>query len=249
VPPQPRLILASASPQRSEILARVGIPFEARPMDVDELAHGEPAEVAAENARRKALAAAATNPRTAATDPRTAATDPRAAATDPRIAGAREFGPQAAAPSDPRAAELQGTEPGGEPPGEPPGSLPILGADTLVTIDGDVLGKPADETQALAYLARLAGREHQVVGAIALVEGGKVAAEAVEVTTVRFRALDPATLTWYAATGEWRGRAGGYAIQGIGAVLVARIEGDYLNVVGLPLARLLELRPRLLHRV
>jgi septum formation protein len=66
------------------------------------------------------------------------------------------------------------------------------------------------------------------------------------VTAVDFRALDAAALDWYVATGEWEGRAGGYAIQGKGAALVAGIEGDYLNVVGLPLARLLELRPDLL---
>ena len=66
------------------------------------------------------------------------------------------------------------------------------------------------------------------------------------VTSVTFRALDDATLDWYVATGEWEGRAGGYAIQGRGAALVAGIEGDYLNVVGLPLARLLDLRPDLL---
>jgi septum formation protein len=68
----------------------------------------------------------------------------------------------------------------------------------------------------------------------------------VEVTTVRFRALSPAAIDWYVATGEWRGRAGGYAIQGAGAALVASIAGDYLNVVGLPLGRLLDLRPELL---
>jgi septum formation protein len=195
VAPDPRLILASASPQRAAILTRVGIPFEARPTDVDELTHGDPVEVAEENARRKALVAAAATAATAAT--------------------AR-------------------------------GEIPILGADTLVTIDGDVLGKPADAKRAREYVGRLAGRAHEVVGAIALVEGGEVVARAVEVTVVRFRTLGPPLLDWYVGTGEWRGRAGGYAIQGIGAVLVAGIAGDYLNVVGLPLARLLDLRPDLL---
>ncbi len=109
-----------------------------------------------------------------------------------------------------------------------------------------MLGKPADEREARAYLERLAGRAHQVVGGIALVEGGAVVASAVEVTEVRFRALDAALLDHYVGTGEWRGRAGGYAIQGTGAVLVAGICGDYLNVVGLPLARLLDLWPGLL---
>jgi septum formation protein len=126
-----------------------------------------------------------------------------------------------------------------------PSSL-TLGADTVVALDGELFGKPRDAAQARAFLARLAGREHQVVGGIALAEGGELVAVAVEVTRVRFRALTPAMLEWYQATGEWRGRAGGYAIQGAGAALVAGIEGDYLNVVGLPLARLLDGRPDLL---
>jgi septum formation protein len=121
-----------------------------------------------------------------------------------------------------------------------------LGADTDVALDGEILGKPADAEQARDFLARLAGRDHLVVGGIALTEDGELRETAVEVTTVRFRALDAATIDWYAATEEWRGRAGGYAIQGAGAALVEAIDGDYLNVVGLPLARLLDLRPELL---
>jgi septum formation protein len=122
----------------------------------------------------------------------------------------------------------------------------VLGADTDVALDGEVLGKPRDAEHARALLARLAGRRHEVVGGIALAEGGRIVAEDLVVTAVDFRRLDPATIDWYVATGEWEGRAGGYAIQGKGAALVAGIEGDYLNVVGLPLARLLELRPELL---
>ena len=118
-----------------------------------------------------------------------------------------------------------------------------LGADTVVAVDGEPLGKPRDEAQAREYLGRLAGREHQVVGGIALMREGELAAAAVEVTRVRFRAFGPELLAWYVARGEWRGRAGGYAIQGAGAALVAAVNGDYLNVVGLPLARLLELLP------
>jgi septum formation protein len=121
-----------------------------------------------------------------------------------------------------------------------------LGADTLVAVDGDILGKPRDEAQAREYVARLAGRTHQVVGGIALSRDGEITATAVEITQVHFRAASPATLDWYVSTGEWRGRAGGYAIQGAGAALVAGIEGDYLNVVGLPLGRLLDLLPGLL---
>jgi septum formation protein len=126
-----------------------------------------------------------------------------------------------------------------------PGPL-VLGADTVVSVGGTPLGKPADEAQAREYLRLLAGRDHEVVGGIALARDGAVTAAAVETTHVRFREIGPDLLDWYVATGEWRGRAGGYAIQGAGAALVTRIEGDYLNVVGLPLARLLQLCPQLL---
>jgi septum formation protein len=110
-----------------------------------------------------------------------------------------------------------------------------------VTVDGAILGKPRDAAQAAEYVGRLAGRTHAVVGAIALARGGAVQAEAVELTEVTFRALDDAAIAAYVALGEWEGRAGGYAIQGRGAVLVRSISGDYLNVVGLPLARLIDL--------
>jgi septum formation protein len=122
----------------------------------------------------------------------------------------------------------------------------VLGADTDVALDGEILGKPEDAEQARDYLARLSGRHHLVVGGIALAQDGELRDGAVEVTTVRFRPLSAAEIDWYVATGEWRGRAGGYAIQGAGGALVAAIGGDYLNVVGLPLARLLTLRPQLL---
>jgi septum formation protein len=116
-----------------------------------------------------------------------------------------------------------------------PGEL-VLGADTVVALDGVILGKPRDAAQAREYLGLLNGRTHQVVGGIAL--NGRIEATAVEVTRVTFRASDDAALDAYVATGEWEGRAGGYAIQGAGGQLVERIDGDYLNVVGLPLERL-----------
>ena len=122
----------------------------------------------------------------------------------------------------------------------------VLGADTVVTTGGEILGKPADAAQAREYLERLGGRTHAVVGGFALAEDGDVVLTGVERTLVSFRPLGPALLDWYLATGEWEGRAGGYAIQGAGAALVTGVQGDYLNVVGLPLARLLDLRPDLL---
>jgi septum formation protein len=121
-----------------------------------------------------------------------------------------------------------------------------LGADTVVALGSELFGKPGHVGEAREFLGRLSGREHQVVGGIALAADGALVASAVEVTRVRFRALSGSWIEWYLETAEWRGRAGGYAIQGAGAALVQAIEGDYLNVVGLPLARLLELRPELL---
>jgi septum formation protein len=124
-----------------------------------------------------------------------------------------------------------------------PGEV-VLGADTDVALDGEILGKPADEAQAQAFLERLSGRTHEVVGGIAVVRDDRLTT-AVEVTAVEFAALDPSTVEWYVRSREWEGRAGGYAIQGRGAALITGIRGDYLNVVGLPLARLLSLHPDL----
>ena len=117
----------------------------------------------------------------------------------------------------------------------------VLGADTDVALDGDILGKPRDAAHARELVGRLNGRTHEVVGGIALARDGEIVATAVEVTRVTFKTSDDAALDRYVATGEWQGRAGGYAIQGEGGALVDRIEGDYLNVVGLPLDRLLDL--------
>jgi nucleoside triphosphate pyrophosphatase len=118
-----------------------------------------------------------------------------------------------------------------------PGAL-VLGADTDVALDGDILGKPRDAAHARELLGRLNGRTHEVVGGIALAYHGVIVDWAVEITWVTFRESDAATLDEYVATGEWEGRAGGYAIQGEGSRLVEQIDGDYLNVVGLPLERL-----------
>jgi septum formation protein len=194
-----RLVLASGSPQRRAILGDLGLDFEVRVSDVAEEEQGAPRAVAAENARRKALA----------------------------VAGSAD--------------EL------------------VVGCDTLVAT-GDQLadhasgsagaviwGKPPDEAAARDTLRHLSGRTHEVVSGLALVHDGKVR-EATEITEVTFRELDEPTIDWYLATREWEGRAGGYAIQGRGAVLVSRIEGDYLNVVGLPVAALLALEPGLMRR-
>lgn len=121
----------------------------------------------------------------------------------------------------------------------------MLGVDTIVTLGGRIYGKPADVVQARATLRALAGHRHAVLSGICLIEGGRVRT-AVSTTVVELRALDDALLEWYLATGEWSARAGAYAIQGCGAALVRGIEGDFLNVVGLPVATLLELAPEVL---
>ncbi|HEU4977245.1 MAG TPA: Maf family protein [Baekduia sp.] len=185
-----KLVLASGSPQRRAILGGLGLDFEVRPADVAEEDEGAPRAVAAENALRKALAAAR-------------------AGTD--------------------AGEL------------------IIGCDTLVATELEIWGKPPNEAAARETLRRLSGRTHEVVSGLALVRDGDVRS-ATEVTEVTFRELDEATIAWYLGCGEWEGRAGGYAIQGRGAALVRRVEGDYLNVVGLPVAALLELEPHLMQR-
>ncbi|HEX5910667.1 MAG TPA: Maf family protein, partial [Thermoleophilaceae bacterium] len=116
----------------------------------------------------------------------------------------------------------------------------VLGADTTVALDGAILGKPADATEARSHLQRLSGGTHEVWSAVAF-RGEAVA----DVTAVTFRELGP-LLDWYVDTGEWEGKAGAYAIQGLGAALVERIDGDYNCVVGLPVAALLALAPDLI---
>jgi septum formation protein len=124
--------------------------------------------------------------------------------------------------------------------GVPPGGA-VLAADTEVVLDGRTLGQPADAGAARAMLRRLSGRAHHVMTGVAVIGADGVLREGVEVTEVRFRALDEDTLRWYLATGEWRGRAGGYAVQGAGAALVAAVAGDHTGVVGLPLGLTLDL--------
>ncbi len=187
----PRLILASASPQRRAILEQIGVPFFVRVSGADELEEGPAAEVALENAYRKAAA----------------------------VAGSDDD--------------------------DVPPALPVLGVDTVVSLGARTFGKAANADEARQMLAALAGQRHIVVSGVCLIEGQRVRSAAAQ-TVVEFRALERGAIDAYVATGEWRGRAGAYAIQGRGAVLVARIEGDYLNVVGLPVAALVDLAPGLI---
>ncbi|HEX6763246.1 MAG TPA: Maf family protein [Gaiellaceae bacterium] len=124
------------------------------------------------------------------------------------------------------------------------GGSPVLGVDTVVVCDGRVIGKPVDEEDADRMLELLAGRAHEVVSGLCLRTAAWEELHA-ETTRVTFRPLTAAGRRRYLESGEWQGRAGAYAIQGFGASLVERVDGDYLNVVGLPgalLIRLLEVR-------
>ena len=148
-----------------------------------------------------------------------------------------------------RAVDLDETPGAGEPPEETvlrlarekaaaraePGEL-VLGADTVVVIDGELLGKPRDPADARRMLARIAGREHTVLTGVALEEPGRDRrVSALERSRVRMAALTPEEIDWYVATGEPLDKAGSYAVQGIGALFVEEVHGNYTNVVGLPL--------------
>jgi septum formation protein len=179
----PRLVLASRSPRRLQLLRTLGLDAAVRPADIDERYHAgeEPGAHAERLAREKAAAVATTEP-----------------------------------------------------------DALVIGSDTVVVVDGDVLGKPRDEADAVAMLLRLAGRAHTVATGVAVVAptGRR---SAVERVTVRFRAFDEPLARAYARTGEPLDKAGAYGIQGYGAALVDSIDGDYFAVMGLPIARTLRL--------
>jgi septum formation protein len=181
----PKIILASASPRRAEILRTVGWPFAAFPVDIDE-------------SRRP---------------------DEDAAGYVTRLA--REKAESAAALGD---------------------GLMIVAADTTVTIDHHILEKPASEKDAVRMLQLLNNRWHKVLTGLALFDRAKQKMlVAHETTEVKFAAMSDDEIRWYVTTGEPMDKAGGYAIQGLGARLIEAIRGDYFNVVGLPLRLLYEL--------
>lgn len=120
----------------------------------------------------------------------------------------------------------------------------VLGCDTIVVLDGVIFGKPADAASARETLTALGGRTHEVISGLALLLPHEQRT-ALARTRVTFRALDAQLLEWYVGTEEWRGRSGGYAIQGAGAKLALALDGEEENVVGLPLRALLELYPEL----
>jgi len=185
--PGVKVILASGSPQRREILERLGIEFETRVPGVEEIVEGDPAEVVLTNALLKA----------------------RAVAEDA------------------------------------PGCL-VIGCDTDVVLEGQVIGKPESEEMARQYLGRLSGRSHRVLSGLAVVGPGPESVRSgVAESKVTFRQLSEGEIKRYLASGEWRGRAGGYAIQGRGSALVAGVDGDIANVIGLPVGLMLDLAPEL----
>ena len=181
-----RVILASASPRRRELLRLIGIAHEVRPADLDE--SQLPGEAPAAHAERLARSKAHT------------------------------------------IAEHE------------PGAV-VIAADTIVVVDGEVLGKPRDEREAHAMLRRLSGRTHTVLTAIAVALQSRTES-AVESVDVTFRALGDDEIDAYIATGEPMDKAGAYGIQGYGATIVERVDGDYFSVMGLGLRRLVELLER-----
>lgn len=127
----------------------------------------------------------------------------------------------------------------------------VIAGDTEVVVDGNTLGQPEHEGEARWCLQALSGRSHQVIGALALLgpersRDGLLERSGVESTRVSFARLDRELIDAYLASGEWRGRAGGYAVQGLGSALVARVEGDVSNVIGMPIGLLLRLAPELI---
>jgi septum formation protein len=189
-----RLVLASASPRRAELLRAAGFTFDTVAVDVDERIRGE--ESAADYVRRLA--------------------EEKSAAAWQQIA--RGFRPRGRGPESPA---LQ--------------SLIVLGADTAVVIDGEILGKPRDARDAAAMLRRLSGRRHQVMTGISLrSKAGERGL--VETTGVYMADLREEEVAWYVGSGEGRDKAGAYAIQGLASRFIPRVEGSYSNVVGLPVA-------------
>jgi septum formation protein len=123
--------------------------------------------------------------------------------------------------------------------------LPVLGVDTDVALDGRLLGKASDEAGARERLQALSGRTHEVLSGVCVREG-EAERTGIARTDVRFVHLGPDVIELYLRSGEWKDRAGAYAIQGLGSILVAGLQGDFSNVVGLPVALLLQLAPNLI---
>ena len=207
-----RLILASASPRRAELLRAAGYAFDVVVAGVDEsMRDGESPEIYVRRlAAEKSAAVMAAIARGHATN------------------------------DGPAEAGHYGNEAGPAEAGHYKDDTIVLGADTTVVVDGEMLGKPIDDRDSARMLTRLSGRAHQVLTGISLRRGAFELGR-VETTTVSFAPLDDDEVAWYVATGEGRDKAGAYAIQGVASRFIPRIDGSYSNVVGLPVASVREL--------
>jgi len=213
-----RLILASASPRRAELLRAAGFEFEIVAANVDEsIRAGESPQMYVRRlAADKSIAAYVASGFPAAG----------------RGAGSRTDGGGGHGPPEGghHARDVDSRDV----------DAVVLGADTAVVVDGDILGKPRDDADAAAMLRRLSGRRHDVMTGVSLRHGAYEVGR-VETTSVVFAALSDEDVAWYVASGEGRDKAGAYAIQGLASRFVPRIEGSYSNVVGLPIAAVAEL--------
>jgi septum formation protein len=236
-----RLILASASPRRAELLRAAGFEFDVVVADVDEAVRL--GEVPAAYVRRLAAEKSAAVGR----------------GFPPRQGGSAASAPEALPPSlklrrtavalaeaGRRASpELDGSANERRIERAAPQTPIILGADTTVVVDGEILGKPRDDDEVAAMLRKLSGKRHNVLTGISLRQGAYEVGR-VETTEVAFRELSEEEVEWYVASGEGRDKAGAYAIQGRAARFIPRIDGSYSNVVGLPIAAVAELMRSLL---
>lgn len=208
-----RLVLASASPRRAELLRAAGFEFETRTIDLDERIR--PGEAPEHYVRRLAVEKSA-RAFEIVTGPKTCVPTEAGLKTCATSAGvAQDFSPAC-------------------------GRIVVLAADTAVLVDGTILGKPTDNQDAASMLRRLSGRPHQVMTGVSL-RGPKCESSRVETTTVEFSPLGEADIAWYVESGEGRDKAGAYAIQGLASRFIPRIHGSYSNVVGLPIAAVHEL--------
>ena len=239
------LVLASASPRRAELLRAAGFTFETCVVDIDEAARASetPASYVRRLAAEKsARASVAVHGPAGAEGPARAKGPVGAKGPANRLRQGYGRPPQRGCRvGDPgRPPKLYAKAEAGHYVQESEEEIVVLGADTAVVVDGEIVAKPRDDSEAAAMLSRLSGRRHEVMTGVSLrvraYEMGRV-----ETTVVYFAALTPDEIAWYVASGEGLDKAGAYAIQGLAARFIPRIEGSYSNVVGLPLRCVYEL--------
>ncbi len=244
-----RLVLASASPRRAELLTSAGFTFETLAVDADE--RPRPGEAPPAYVRRLAAEKSARALDLLFCSSRTGAGPARRAEAEGAcyLQGSPGGGPHVRGANDPQGPSVEGryVQVADDLQGPPEGGhyvrgadLVVLGADTAVVLDGEILGKPRDDEDARAMLRRLSGQRHDVLTGVSLRTVGDEKG-LVEATRVWFAPLTPDAVAWYVSTGEGRDKAGAYAIQGLASRFIPRIEGSYSNVVGLPVAAVTDL--------